>query len=217
MRRLTFTLGILAFAVVAVAAQPAQSTLNYKNPASLTEQAPPKFKARFETSAGNFVIEVIRDWAPKGADRFYNMVKSGYFTDVRFFRVISGFMAQFGLNGDPAVNRAWQGANLLDDPPKESNRKGTITYANAGPGTRSNQLFINLVDNTRLDEPRMAFTPFGRVVEGMNVVEKIYSGYGEGAPRGSGPDQNRVRTEGNAYLTKEFPKLDYIKSAAIVP
>ena len=216
MRTLTATTTVIISLAIAASAA-AQAKGDFKNPASLTEQAPPTFKAKFETSAGDFVIEVHRDWAPKGADRFYNMVKSGYFTDVRFFRVISGFMAQFGLNGDPAVNRAWQGANLADDPPKESNRKGTITYANAGRGTRSTQLFINLVDNTRLDDPRMAFTPFGRVISGMDAVEKIYSGYGEGAPSGGGPDQGRVRNEGNAYLTKEFPKLDYIKKASIVP
>lgn len=216
MRTLTSATCLLATLAIAATAF-GQAKPDFKNPASLTEQAPPKFKAKFATSAGDFVIEVTRDWAPRGADRFYNLVKSGYFTDVRFFRVISGFMAQFGLNGDPAVNRAWQGANLQDDPPKESNRKGTITYANAGPGTRGTQLFINLVDNSRLDEPRMAFTPFGRVVSGMDVVEKIHSGYGEGAPRGQGPDQGRIRSEGNAYLTKEFPKLDYIKSATIVP
>jgi peptidyl-prolyl cis-trans isomerase A (cyclophilin A) len=209
---------VMMTALAVAAAAAAQGRGDFKNPASLTEQAPPTFKAKFETSAGDFVIEVHRDWAPKGADRFYNLVKSGYFTDVRFFRVISGFMAQFGLNGDPAVNRAWQGQNLTDDPPKESNRKGTITYANAGPNTRSTQFFINLVDNSRsLDAPQMAFTPFGRVVSGMDAVEKIYSGYGEGAPRGSGPDQGKVRNEGNAYLTKEFPKLDYIKKATIVP
>ena len=215
MRAFTLTTILLASASLAAAQAPPKG--DYKNPKSLTAQAPPKFKAKFETTAGDFVIEVTRDWAPKGADRFYNLVTSGYFTDVRFFRVISGFMAQFGMHGDPAVTRVWQDASIGDDPPKESNRKGMVTYANRGPNTRTTQLFINLVDNTRLDAPQMAFTPFGRVLTGMDVVEKLHSGYGEGAPSGNGPTQPRITAEGNAYLAKDFPKLDYIKKASIVP
>ena len=184
-----------------------------RSPESLNEQAPPRFRANFDTSKGTFVIDVHRDWAPLGADRFYNLVKNGFFDDVRFFRVINGFMAQFGIHGNPAVSAVWRQATLRDDPVKQSNRRGYVTFATGGPNTRTTQLFINFQDNTMLD--KQGFAPFGEVVSGMDVVAKIYSGYGEGAPSGKGPDQTRVQKEGNAYLTKEFPRLDYIKSATI--
>jgi peptidyl-prolyl cis-trans isomerase A (cyclophilin A) len=184
-------------------------------PASLTEKAPESFKARFETSKGSFTVEVTRSLSPNGADRFYNLVRAGYFTDVEFFRVISGFMCQFGIHGDPKVSAAWREARIPDDPVKASNTLGAITFATAGPNTRTTQLFINFADNKSLDG--MGFSPFGKVIGGMEVVDQIYSGYGEGAPRGLGPDQGRVQQEGNAYLKKEFPKLDYIKSAVILP
>jgi len=158
---------------------------------------------------------VHRDWAPLGADRFYNLVKNGFFNNARFFRVISGFMVQFGINADPHVSAVWRDANISDDPVKQSNTRGMITFATRGPNTRTTQMFINYADNNRLDG--MGFAPFGQVVSGMNVVDALYSGYGEGAPRGAGPEQGRLQSEGNAYLIKEFPKLDYIKSATIVP
>lgn len=205
-------LGATVGAAPQAGAQKAMAKL--KDPASLTEQAPDTFKAKFETSQGEFVIEVTRAWAPKGADRFYNLVKNGFYDDVRFFRVIDGFMAQFGIHGDPSVSAAWRGARITDDPLKESNKRGYVTYAMGGPNTRTTQLFINLVDNSRLDGS--GFSPFGRVASGMNVVDKIFSGYGEGAPRGSGPDQGRIQMEGNAYLNKDFPKMDYIKRATIM-
>jgi peptidyl-prolyl cis-trans isomerase A (cyclophilin A) len=185
------------------------------NPAALTAQAPPAYKVKFDTSKGPFVVEVHRDWAPLGADRFYNLVKNGFFTNARFFRVISGFMVQFGINADPKVSAVWRDANINDDPVKQSNSRGMITFATRGANTRTTQMFINYADNNRLDG--MGFAPFGQVVSGMNVVDALYSGYGEGAPRGAGPEQGRIQSEGNAYLTKEFPKLDYIKSATIVP
>ncbi len=185
------------------------------NPAALTAQAPPDYKVKFDTSKGPFVVEVHRDWAPLGADRFYNLVKNGFFNNARFFRVISGFMVQFGINADPKVSAVWRDANINDDPVKQSNTRGMITFATRGPNTRTTQMFINYADNNRLDG--MGFAPFGQVVSGMNVVDALYSGYGEGAPRGAGPEQGRIQSEGNAYLTKEFPKLDYIKSATIVP
>jgi peptidyl-prolyl cis-trans isomerase A (cyclophilin A) len=185
------------------------------NPAALTAQAPADYKVKFDTSKGPFVVEVHRDWAPLGADRFYNLVKSGFFTNARFFRVISGFMVQFGINADPKVSAVWRDANINDDPVKQSNTRGMITFATRGPNTRTTQLFINYADNNRLDS--MGFAPFGQVVSGMNVVDALYNGYGEGAPRGAGPEQGRIQSEGNAYLTKEFPKLDYIKTATIVP
>jgi peptidyl-prolyl cis-trans isomerase A (cyclophilin A) len=185
-----------------------------KNPSALKEMAPATFKVNFDTSAGAFVVEVHRDWAPLGADRFYNLVKNGYYDNVRFFRVIPDFMVQFGINGDPAVNTAWQPARIPRDPVKQSNKRGFITYAmGASPDTRTTQVFINFKDNGGLDG--QGFAPFGQVTSGMNVVDKIYSGYGEGAPNGQGPEQGRVQAEGNAYLTKSFPKLDYVKTATI--
>jgi peptidyl-prolyl cis-trans isomerase A (cyclophilin A) len=186
---------------------------NLGNPAALNEQAPAVYKVNVETSKGPFVIEVHRDWAPVGADRFYNLVKNGFYDDDRFFRVISGFMVQFGINGDPKVSSVWRQADIKDDPVRQSNSRGMITFATAGPNTRTTQVFINFADNGALD--RMGFAPFGRVVSGMNVVDALYSGYGEGAPRGSGPDQQRVQSQGNAYLTHDFAKLDYIKKATI--
>lgn len=184
-----------------------------KNPASLTEKAPDTFTVNVDTSKGAFSIEVTRAWAPNGADRLYNLVKNGYYDQVRFFRVVGGFMAQFGIHGDPAISAAWRNARIPDDPVKESNKKGYITFATAGPNTRTTQLFINLVDNGGLD--KQGFAPIGRVGSGMDVVEKLHSGYGEGAPRGKGPEQGRVQAEGNAYLEKDFPQLDYIKTASI--
>src|SRR5207244_3523664 len=188
-------------------AAPLSPAAKLRNPATLKEIAPAMYKVKFDTSAGVFVVQVHRDWAPLGADRFYNLVKNGFFDDVRFFRVLDNFMAQFGINGDPAVMAAWRGANLRDDPVKESNKRGYITFATGGPNTRTTQVFINFKDNTSLDS--QGFSPFGQVVEGMDVVDKLYSGYGEGAPRGQGPDQGRTQMEGNAYLSKSFPKLDY--------
>jgi peptidyl-prolyl cis-trans isomerase A (cyclophilin A) len=184
-------------------------------PSKLAEKAPDTFKVRFDTTKGPVTIEVTRSQAPNGADRFYNLVKGGYFKDIAFFRVIPGFMAQFGIHGDPKVSAAWRDANIQDDPVKASNTRGAITFATAGPNTRTTQLFINLVDNPRLDT--MGFAPFGKVVQGMDVVDKLNGEYGEGAPGGRGPAQGQVQMEGNTYLKKDFPNLDYIKSATILP
>jgi peptidyl-prolyl cis-trans isomerase A (cyclophilin A) len=211
-RRSILTLApALALAALATPA-PAQSA-KLSNPAALTEQAPATYKARFETSKGTFVVQVTRAWAPRGADRFYNLVKNGFYDNVRFFRVISGFMVQFGINGDPSVMAHWRGAPIADDRVTQSNKRGTITFATAGPNTRTSQVFINFADNSNLDG--MGFAPFGRVVSGMNVVDKLNPEYGEGAPRGRGPDQGRMQREGNAYLAKEFPRLDYVRKATI--
>lgn len=185
------------------------------NPAALNEPAPPVYKARFDTSKGTFVVEVHRDWAPNGADRFYNLVKNGFFDNARFFRVISGFMVQFGINADPKLSAVWREARIKDDPVRQSNKRGLITFATAGPNTRTTQVFINFGDNNMLD--RQGFAPFGQVVSGMNVVDALYNGYGEGAPGGQGPEQGRIQQEGNTYLVKEFGKLDYIKKATIEP
>jgi len=184
------------------------------DPSRATGQAPDRFRVRFETTRGAFLVEVTRAWAPRGADRFYNLVRAGYYDDVAFFRVIEGFMVQFGINGDPRVNAAWRVARIPDDPVTQSNRRGMVTYAMAGPDTRTTQLFINFKDNASLDS--QGFAPFGRVVEGMAVVDSLYSGYGEGAPRGTGPDQGRAQAEGNAYLRASFPKLDLVKTARVV-
>ena len=202
----------LLFALVI--AVPAYSQ-NLGNPAALKEQAPPVYKVEFDTSKGPFVIEVHRDWAPNGADRFYNLVKNGFYDDVRFFRVIEGFMAQFGVNGDPKVSAAWREARIKDDPVKVSNKRTFVTFATAGPNTRTTQVFVNYGDNSNLDS--QGFSPFGQVVSGMKVVDSLYGGYGEGAPGGRGPNQARVQSDGNAYLASAFPNLDYVKKATVVP
>jgi peptidyl-prolyl cis-trans isomerase A (cyclophilin A) len=178
------------------------------NPASLNAKAPDVFDVKFATTKGDFVVQVTRAWAPLGADRIYNLVQHGFFTDAAFFRVVPGFIVQFGLSADPAVNRVWHSANIKDDPVKQSNRPGTITFATAGPNTRTTQLFINYGNNGGLDS--QGFAPFGKVTSGMDVVEKIYSGYGER------PDQGAITNQGKAYLDKNFPNIDRIKSATVV-
>jgi peptidyl-prolyl cis-trans isomerase A (cyclophilin A) len=203
---------ILALAF-ALSVSPALAQGKLDNPAALTEQAPATYKAKFDTSKGVFVIEVTRAFAPKGADRFYNLVKNGYFDNARFFRVISGFMVQFGINGDPALNTKWRAARIPDDKVTQSNARGMITFATSGPNSRTTQVFINFADNAALD--RMGFAPFGKVVSGMNVIDALYAGYGEGAPSGNGPDQGRLQMEGNAYLAKDFPRMDFVKKATI--
>lgn len=211
----TAAAALMLASAVALAGQADPKIEKLKTPAAFTEKAPATYKAKFDTSKGAFVITVHRDWAPLGADRLYNLVKAGFYDDVRFFRVIPGFMAQFGIHGRPSVMEAWRPARLKDDPVKQSNMRGYVTFATAGPNTRTTQLFINFKDNANLD--KMGFAPVGEVTTGMDVVDKLYDGYGEGAPRGKGPDQGAMQMEGNAYLTKSFPKLDYIKTATIVP
>jgi peptidyl-prolyl cis-trans isomerase A (cyclophilin A) len=183
-------------------------------PSSLNKQAPATFKAKFTTTKGDFVVEVTRSWSPLGADRFYNLVKYHFYDGASFFRVLPGFVAQFGLSAKPEISRAWASATIKDDPVTQSNLAGYLTFATSGPNTRTTQLFINLANNQNLDG--MGFSPFGKVIEGMDVVEKFYSGYGEGAPGGNGPEQGRITNEGKAYLDKSFPLLDSIKTAVIV-
>jgi peptidyl-prolyl cis-trans isomerase A (cyclophilin A) len=210
-RRLIVFAAVAAVAVSVASAQaPAAAKPNLKNPAAFKEQAPAVFKANFETDIGSFVVEVHRDWSPNGADRFYNLVKSGYFDGVKFFRVIPGFMVQFGMHGDPAVNTAWSGARIADDPVKESNKRGTITFAKPNaPNARSAQVFINFADNGGLDG--QGFSPFGKVTTGMTVVDKINAKYGA-TP---GNDQGNIAASGNAYLDKTYPGLTFIKKATI--
>lgn len=179
------------------------------NPASLKETAPETFKVKVTTAKGDFILQVNRSWSPLGADRFYNLIRAGFFTDAYFFRIVKGFVTQFGIHSNPAISKAWRAANIPDDPVRESNKRGTLSFATAGPNTRTTQIFINLVDNARLDS--MGFSPFAQVVEGMDVVDKLYDGYGEA------PDQGMIQEQGGAYLKKNFPLMDNIKSAVILP
>ena len=174
-------------------------------------KAPAAFAVKLSTTTGDIVIDVTRDWSPNGADRFLELVEKGYYTDVAFFRVIAGFMAQVGVHGDPAMNRKWRDNKIRDDSVEKSNTRGMVSFATSGRNSRTTQFFINLDDNSNLDG--MGFSPFGRVRD-MIAVDKLYAGYGEGAPKGVGPSQQRLHQGGNAYLKKEFPRLDYIKSAS---
>jgi peptidyl-prolyl cis-trans isomerase A (cyclophilin A) len=183
---------------------------NLMNPATLKARAPETFKVKFATTKGDVIIEVTRAWAPNGADRFYNLVRAGYFTDVPFFRVISGFMAQFGISGKREIAAVWASANIPDDRVMQSNKRGMVTYAqSSAKNSRSTQIFINYGDNSRLDAD--GFAPFGKVIEGMDNVDKFYSGYGDT------PDQMRFQAAGQPYLDRSFPKLDKIISASLVP
>tara|TARA_Y100000588_G_scaffold208782_2_gene222667 strand:- start:520 stop:1176 length:657 start_codon:yes stop_codon:yes gene_type:complete len=178
-----------------------------KNPA-MNQTAPDKFDVEFRTSKGSFVVSVDRDLAPHGADRFYNLVAAGFYTECRFFRVIPNFMAQFGFHGDPDVTAVWVDATIPDDPVKQSNERGVITFATRGPNTRTTQMFINFKDNSYLDG--QGFAGFGRVTQGMEVVDAIHSGYGEK------PNQQQIGKKGNSYLKKIFPDLDYIEYARVI-
>jgi peptidyl-prolyl cis-trans isomerase A (cyclophilin A) len=191
---------------------PAEPPAALLRPGEATETAPERYSVRLDTTKGEVYIDVRRSWAPRGADRFYNLVKRGYFDDTAFFRVVAGFMAQIGIHGHPAVNTAWRNARIEDDPVTQSNTRGMVTFATSGKNSRTTQFFINLVDNARLDG--MGFAPIGRV-RNVNVVERLYAEYGEGAPAGRGPIQARIQSEGNAYLRREFPELDYIRRASV--
>ncbi len=176
-------------------------------PATLTAKAPDVYEVKLATTKGDITIQVTRAWAPLGADRFYNLVKHGFYNDAAFFRIVPGFVVQFGLSGDPAVNKAWKNANIKDDPVTQSNKPGTLTFATAGPNTRTTQLFINLGNNAPLDG--QGFAPFGQVTSGMDVVQKLYTGYGER------PDQGAITDQGKAYIDKNFPNIDKIQTATI--
>jgi peptidyl-prolyl cis-trans isomerase A (cyclophilin A) len=177
------------------------------------DKAPDIFRVDLDTSKGPVVITTTRDWSPLGADRFYNLVKGGFFDGVRFFRVLPRFVIQFGINGDPSISRLWSNLTIPDDPVKQSNRKGMVTFATGGKDTRTTQIFINMRDNASLD--KKGFSPFGEVTAGMDVVERFYAGYGEMVPRGPGPDPTQIETRGNSYLDERFPRLDFIKKATI--
>jgi peptidyl-prolyl cis-trans isomerase A (cyclophilin A) len=181
--------------------------------AAMKRAAPDSFDVAFETGKGPFVVRAYRAWSPLGVDRFHYLVRNGYFDHVKFFRNIQDFMVQFGIHGDPNVNAVWNNLNIADEPVKQSNTEGMLTYAMGGPNTRSVQFFINKANNSQLDG--MGFAPIGKVISGMDVVMKLYDGYGEGAPRGAGPDQGRLQREGNRYLNTYFPQLDSIVTARI--
>jgi len=185
----------------------------FASPRRAQVEAPAQFRARFETSRGTFVVAVERAWAPHGADRFYSLVRSGYYDDVRIYRIVPDFMVEFGLHGDPRVTAIWRKALILDDTVRQSNARGRVAFASHGPNSRSVQVFVNLKDNPTLDDD--GFAPFGEVVEGMDVVESLYSEYGDGPPRGEGPYQARALARGNAYLDEAFPLLDRVVRARI--
>ena len=199
----------LAAAALLCGCQPGTSP----SPPARLEHAPDVYKVKFETSKGDFVVQVNKDWAPLGAERFFQLVQSGFFDKARFFRVLPRFMVQFGINADPKVSMLWQNLVIADDPVKQSNTRGKITFGTHGPNSRTTQVFINYVDNKFLDAS--GFSPFGEVLSGMEVVDSLYSGYGEGYPKGNGPRQELMQTQGNPYLEQNFPRLDYIKKAAI--
>ncbi len=184
------------------------------DPSKATETAPSEYKVKFETNEGAFVVHVHREWAPLGADRFYNLVKMGFFDDVVFFRAVQNFMVQFGLSPYPEVSKVWRPARIKDDETKEKNTRGRITFATSGPNSRTTQVFINFKDNSFLDS--RGFAPFGEIVEGMDVVDKLHTGYGDGPPSGKGPNQGRIQMEGNAYLKRDFPELDFVVKATLV-
>ena len=189
---------------------PSAARASLQNPAALKAKAPEVYKVQFTTSKGDFVVEVHRDWAPNGADRFYNLAKNGFFDDAPFFRAIKGFMVQFGLSAKPAVNKAWDNATIMDDPVKQSNKRGYLTFAATSmKNSRSTQLFINLADNAGLDP--QGFAPIGNVAEGMDVVDKLYTGYGETIQ-----SAGRIGGEGRPYVDKTFPQMDRINTTKIL-
>jgi peptidyl-prolyl cis-trans isomerase A (cyclophilin A) len=204
MRLTLITLVIAAFlSAMNISSAPAQ-----ESPQPKAAQAPDAFQVKLETSKGDIVIDVTRAWAPNGVDRFYALVKSGFFDGCRFFRVVEDFMAQFGVNGDPKVNSQWNNSKIPDDPVKQSNKRGYVTFAFVDANSRTTQVFINFADNSYLDES--GFAPFGKVTQGLEVLDAIYNQYGET------PDQTKIQLEGNSYLEKNYPNLDFIKSAAII-
>lgn len=207
-------LALAACALLAAACHRPPPSVLRAAPAALDTPAPDSFVVRFETSRGDFDLMVHRDWAPRGADRLHGLVRHGVMDGVRFFRAVPNFVVQFGLSGDPAVTAALKERRIPDDSVRRSNVRGTLAFAAAGPNTRTSQLFINLKDNQRLD--RLGFAVLGQVVRGMEVVDALYTGYGEAPPRGEGPTQDRIATEGEAYLARDFPKLDQVKRARVV-
>ena len=209
MNRRTFSSLLLAPALALLAACA-------KKPAA-DPPAPATYRVLLQTTKGDVVILVHRDWSPIGADHFYRLVQAGFYNDNAFFRALPNFVVQWGINGNPKINQQWSAISIKDDPPKVSNKIGTVVFAKTGePDSRTTQVFINLRDNSASLDPQ-GFTPFGEIVQGMENIEQIYMGYGDGPPHGQGPDQEAISQNGNAYLRQNYPKLDYIKSATIIP
>jgi len=212
---------LLALLVIAAcggappAATPREAPNPLLTPSRLTETAPATFQVRLETSAGEVVLLVHRDWGRLGVDRFYNLVKNGFCDDTRVYRELDGFMAQFGMNGDPRVNMAWRNKVIVDDPVAHSNTRGTVSFAKGGVHSRTTEVFINYRDNASLDE--RGFAPIAEVIQGMDVVDAFYAAYGDGPPRGEGPYQAQVQAQGNAYLDVSFPELTRIERALVEP
>lgn len=196
-------------------AQPREPSAELLLPAVARQEAPAVFKVRFETTKGVFVVQSTRDWAPNGSDRLYNLVRVGYFNDVAFYRAVDKFIIQFGVYGDPEINALWSEAVIRDDPSGQPNRRGTIAFAQEGPNSRTTQLFVNLSDNDELNDT--GFVPVGEVIEGMDVVDSLYTGYGELHPKGQGPRPFLLGRLGNTYLKRQFPELDYILNASFEP
>jgi peptidyl-prolyl cis-trans isomerase A (cyclophilin A) len=180
------------------------------------KEGPAQYKVRMQTTKGDIVLLVHRDWSPVGADHFYELTKMGFYNGDYFFRAMKGFVVQWGINGDPKINKDWSEISIKDDPPKVSNKIGTVVFAMAGPNSRTTQVFINLGDNSATLDPQ-GFTPFGEVIQGMENVFELYTGYGDGPPGGTGPSQENIAIDGNPYLEEHFPKLDYIKTAKVIP
>jgi peptidyl-prolyl cis-trans isomerase A (cyclophilin A) len=201
---------MLVLVLAACTSQPPESTEAPPQP----ETPPETYRVKLETSKGDIVLEVRREWAPRGADQFFDLVRNRFYDGARFFRVVRGFVVQFGIHGDPATQRLWGDMKFRDDPVKQSNRKGFVSFAKLGPNSRTTQVFINLGDNVSLDKE--GFAPFAQVVEGMEVVERLWSAYGEIPPKGQGPDPAKIMLEGNAYLDRDFPRLDTILRARVV-
>jgi peptidyl-prolyl cis-trans isomerase A (cyclophilin A) len=215
-RRVAHFLATVVVVAGIAACRREDSPLLHVEDAELATPAPDSFRVAFETSRGSFAVVARRAWAPRGADRFYHLTKRGYYDSTYFFRVVESFVAQFGMPGDPKVYAAWRDRRIDDDSVRHGNTRGTLSFASQGPNTRSVQLFINLKDNPRLDTFGGGFAPIGEVVEGMSVVDSLYDGYGEGAPRGLGPRQDMIAAQGNDYLRRHFEKLDFIRRAAVV-
>jgi peptidyl-prolyl cis-trans isomerase A (cyclophilin A) len=207
--------GLLAAVCLFASCSPAPPPEKKAEAPPKPEHAPDVYRVKFETSKGDFVVEVTRAWAPRGTDRFFELVNEKYFDEARFYRVLRKFIAQFGVHKNPRTTALWAQLKIPDDPPKEKNKRGTLAFAKEGPASRTSQVFINLADNKILDNT--GFVPFGRVVEGMEVCDQIAFLYGELGPKGNGPDPKKLEALGNEYLEREFPRMDWIKTARVVP
>jgi len=209
-------LAILALCILAIGLAGCGGTKPPSESALSIEPVPASYRVQFLTRKGPFTVQVTKAWAPEGAERFYRLVRLRFYDEARFFRVLRDFVVQFGINGDPTVEARWRSMTIQDDPAGQSNTRGRITFATSGPNTRTTQVFVNLADNsTQLD--KRGFVPFGEVVEGMEVLDRLYNAYGDSPPKGIGPDQEKIETQGNAYLEASFPRLDYIKTARVLP